>query len=133
MSAIDLAALDLIFLPQNEKIRVLLFQRQLTKKGELLMKEMFMVFVVALFFVACASGPAVAPEPADPALKPAKAAFEAKCSLCHGIDRPLGTNKTPAEWGETVTRMQKKAPDKISDADVKAIVAYLNAVQGSKK
>jgi cytochrome c1 len=29
--------------------------------------------------------------------------------------------------------MQKKAPDKISDADVKAIVAYLNAVQGPKK
>ena len=97
------------------------------------MKEMFMVFFVALFFVACASGPAVAPEPADPALKPAKAAFEAKCSLCHGIDRPLGTNKTPAEWGETVTRMQKKAPDKISDAESRSIAAYLNAVQGPKK
>jgi mono/diheme cytochrome c family protein len=45
----------------------------------------------------------------------------------------LGKNKTPAEWGETVTRMQKKAPDKISDADVKSIAAYLNAVQGPKK
>jgi mono/diheme cytochrome c family protein len=89
--------------------------------------------VVALSLAACASGPTVAPEPADPALKPAKAVFEAKCSICHGINRPLGKNKTPMEWSETVTRMQKKAPDKISDADVKAIVAYLNAVQGPEK
>jgi len=97
------------------------------------MKNLIMLCVVALCLAACSSGPTVAPEPADPALKPAKAAFEAKCSLCHGIDRPLGKNKTPGEWSETVTRMQKKAPDKISDADEKAIVAYLNAVQGPKK
>ncbi|MBP1699245.1 MAG: Quinohemoprotein amine dehydrogenase alpha subunit, heme binding [Deltaproteobacteria bacterium] len=97
------------------------------------MKEMIMLCGIVLLLVACASAPAVAPEPADPALKPAKALFEAKCSLCHGIDRPLGKNKTPAEWDETVTRMQKKAPDKISDADVKSIAAYLNAVQGPKK
>ena len=97
------------------------------------MKEMIMLCGIVLLLVACASAPAVAPEPADPALKPAKALFEAKCSLCHGIDRPLGKNKTPAEWSETVTRMQKKAPDKISDADVKSIAAYLNAVQGPKK
>jgi len=97
------------------------------------MKKLIVLCVVALCLAACASGPTVAPEPADPALKPAKAVFETKCSLCHSIGRPLGKNKTPAEWSETVTRMQKKAPDQISDADVKAIVAYLNAVQGPKK
>jgi len=97
------------------------------------MKKLIMLCVVALSLAACASGLTIAPEPPDPALKPAKAVFEAKCSLCHGIGRPLEKNKTPAEWSETVTRMQKKAPDKISDADVKAIVAYLNAVQGPKK
>ena len=97
------------------------------------MKNLIMLCVVAFYLAACASGPTVAPEPADPALKPAMAVFEAKCSLCHGINRPLGKNKTPAEWSQTVTRMQKKVPDKISDADVKAIVAYLNAVQGPKK
>jgi mono/diheme cytochrome c family protein len=78
-------------------------------------------------------GPAIAPEPADPALRPAKAVFEAKCSVCHSISRPLGMNKTPAEWGKTATRMQSKAPDAISDADFKAIVAYLSAVRGSKR
>jgi mono/diheme cytochrome c family protein len=97
------------------------------------MKKMIMLCTVVLLLVACASGSAVAPEPGDPALKPAKGIFESKCSLCHGIDRPLGKNKTPAEWNETVTRMQKKAPDKISDADVRAIVSYLSAVQGPKK
>ena len=97
------------------------------------MKKMMMLCPVVLLLLACASGPVVAPEPADPALKPAKAVFEARCSLCHSIGWPLGKNKTPAKWSETVTRMQKKAPDKISDADVKAIIAYLNAVQGPLK
>ena len=96
------------------------------------MKKIIVLCAVVLLLAACASGPTVAPEPADPALKPAKAVFEAKCSLCHGIARPLGKNKTPAEWSETVTRMQKKAPDKISNADAKAILAYLSAVQGPK-
>jgi len=97
------------------------------------MKKWTLLCVVALWIGACVSGPAVAPEPADPALKPAKAVFEAKCSLCHSISRPLGKHKTPEEWRKTVTRMQKKAPDKISDADVKAILAYLNAVRGPEK
>ena len=97
------------------------------------MKKLILLYVAALLIAACASGPTVAPEPADPALKPAKAVFEAKCSLCHSIGRPLGKNKTPEDWSETVTRMQKKSPNKISDADVKAILAYLNAVQGPKK
>ena len=97
------------------------------------MTKLILLSVVALCLTACASGLTVAPEPADPALKPAKAVFEARCSLCHGIDRPAGKNKTPVEWSKTVTSMQKKAPEKISDADVKAIVAYLNAVQGPRK
>jgi len=97
------------------------------------MKKWLTMCVFTLWLAACASGPAVAPEPADLTLKPAKAIFEAKCSLCHGIGRSLGKNKTPAEWNRTVTRMQKKAPDRISDADVQAIVAYLNAVQGPKR
>lgn len=97
------------------------------------MKKLILLGVVALYLVACASGPTVAPEPTDPALKPAMAVFSAKCSQCHGIGRALGKNKTPAGWSETVTRMQKKVPEKISDADVKAILSYLNAVQGPKK
>ena len=97
------------------------------------MRKLIILFILILFQVACASGPTIAPEPSDSELLPAKAVFEAKCSLCHGINRPLSKNKTPAEWRKTVLRMQKKAPDEISDADVKAILDYLNAVQGPKK
>ena len=97
------------------------------------MKKLVLLCMFSLYLAACTSGPTVAPEPVDPALKSAKAVFETKCSLCHGIDRALGKNKTPEGWSQTVTRMQKKVPDKISDADVKAILAYLNAVQGPKK
>lgn len=97
------------------------------------MKKLILLCLLPLFFAACASGPTTAPDPADPALKPAKAVFESKCSLCHGIGRALGKNKTPEGWNNTVIRMQKKAPDKISDADVKAILAYLNAVRGPAK
>lgn len=92
-----------------------------------------MLCVLGLFLAACASGPAIAPEPSDPTLKSAKTVFEKKCSLCHGIGRALGKNKTATEWNRTVVRMQKKTPDQISDADVQAIVAYLNAVRGPKK
>jgi mono/diheme cytochrome c family protein len=97
------------------------------------MKKWTLMCVAALWTAACVSGPTVATEPADPALKTAKAVFEAKCSLCHSVSRPLGKNKTPEEWRKTVIRMQKKVPDKISDADVEAILAYLIAVQGPKK
>ena len=98
-----------------------------------MIEKLILLSFVGLCIVGSSSAATVAPEPADLELKPAKAIFEAKCSLCHSINRPLGKNKTPMEWKETVTRMQQKAPDRISDADVKAIVAYLNAVQGPKK
>lgn len=88
--------------------------------------------MLTLFLAAFSSGLTTAAESADPALSSAKAVVEARCSLCHGIDRAMGKNKTPEEWSKTVVRMQNKAPDKISDADVKAILDYLNAVRGPK-
>lgn len=103
------------------------------KKGMLLGIKGVLPVLSALWLAGCASGPSVAPEPADRALLPGKAAFEAKCGLCHGIDRALGKNKVPAEWEKTVTRMQAKVPDRISAVDVRAILAYLNAVQGPQR
>ena len=102
-------------------------------KGRLLMKKLLLFCVLLPFLATCASGPAIAPEPSDPALKSTKTVFERKCSLCHGISRALRKNKTATEWSQTIVRMQKKIPDQISDADVKAIVAYLNAVRGPKE
>ena len=103
------------------------------KKGKIMLKIFILLCTVGIFIVGCNSTDTTAPEPEDPALKPAKAVFEARCSQCHSISRPLGKHKTPAEWKETVTRMHNKAPGEISDTDVKKILAYLEAVRGSDK
>jgi mono/diheme cytochrome c family protein len=127
---VDFIELDSISAPRETVIFLL---RPQTKKGKVMMKKLILLSIIGLYIAGCDSGATVAPEPPDPVLKPAKAIFEAKCSLCHSISRPLGKNKTPMGWNETVTRMQQKAPDKISDTDVKAIVDYLNAVRSPKK
>ena len=95
------------------------------------MKKLILLSLLTSVLAACGSGPATGSDPVDPALVSAKAVFEAKCSLCHGLDRALGVNKTAEGWSNTVLRMQRKAPDRISDADVKSILTYLNAVKGS--
>jgi cytochrome c5 len=72
----------------------------------------------------------------SPALSPAaekvdpKALFEARCSMCHEISRPLSKTKTAAEWRETVLRMKGKAGGKISDADAETIMKYLGETRG---
>jgi mono/diheme cytochrome c family protein len=54
-----------------------------------------------------------------------KNTFEAKCSACHGIDRPLGKSKSAADWLATVTRMAGKKPGHLIDAEIADIAAYL--------
>jgi mono/diheme cytochrome c family protein len=59
----------------------------------------------------------------------AKNTFEAKCSACHGVDRPLGTSKSAADWLATVTRMGAKKPGHLGDVEVADIAAYLAVVR----
>ena len=61
----------------------------------------------------------------------AKALFEAKCSACHELSRPLGKNKDRDGWTKTVTRMQKVNGCNITDGEAKTIVDYLVAVRGA--
>jgi hypothetical protein len=80
-------------------------------------------------------GPAATPAPGEtdqvPAGDPkAKALFEAKCSVCHELSRPLGKNKDRSGWTATVNRMQKVNRCPITDAEAKAIIDYLVAVRG---
>jgi hypothetical protein len=63
----------------------------------------------------------------------AKALFEAKCSTCHPLSRPLGKNKDLAGWTKTVTRMRQVNECPITDAEAKAIIDYLVAVRGPAK
>jgi mono/diheme cytochrome c family protein len=54
-----------------------------------------------------------------------KNTFEAKCSTCHGIDRPLGKSKSAADWLATVQRMSGKKPGHLTEAEAADIAAYL--------
>jgi cytochrome c5 len=81
----------------------------------------------AALFLAGGVGPAVGQAPGD-----AKALFEAKCSICHPISRPLGKTKDRQGWTETVTRMQKGNGCPISDGEAKQIIDYRVAGRGPK-
>jgi cytochrome c5 len=59
-----------------------------------------------------------------------KALFEARCSTCHPLSRPLEKKKTAAEWRETVLRMKEHAAGKISDAEAETIIKYLSETRG---
>ncbi len=55
-----------------------------------------------------------------------KNTFEAKCSVCHGTDRPLGQNKSTADWPATVQRMSGKKPGHLTESEAAGIAAYLS-------
>ncbi len=52
--------------------------------------------------------------------------FETKCSLCHTTNRVLLMPLTPDSRQHIVKRMQKRAPNWISEDDVHEIMEYLN-------
>lgn len=58
-----------------------------------------------------------------------KNVFEAKCSLCHGTDRPLGASKSAADWLTTVQRMAGKKPGHLAAGEIADIAAYLALVR----
>jgi len=58
-----------------------------------------------------------------------KNTFEAKCSVCHPTDRPLGKNKSAADWSATVQRMSGKKPGHLTESEAADIAAYLSLVR----
>ena len=74
------------------------------------------------------------PKPAAPAAPAAdgKTLFDAKCGVCHGIDRALVRNETKEKWAGIVKEMQGKKADWISDAEASKIVDFLTAEHGKK-
>ncbi len=55
-----------------------------------------------------------------------KQLLESRCSHCHTTDRVLMMDLTHESSSHIVMRMQERAPDLISDSDVRAIVEYLD-------
>lgn len=97
--------------------------------------------VVSVMFLASSIGcakqeppKAAAPVAAAPAAPAAdgKSLFEAKCSVCHGIDRATARSESKEKWGEIVKTMQGKKADWISDADASKIVEFLALEHGKK-
>ena len=77
--------------------------------------------------------PAAPAAPAAPATAPAadgKALFEAKCGVCHGLDRATVRKETKEKWVSVVKDMQGKKADWISDADAAKIVEFLVSQHG---
>ena len=62
----------------------------------------------------------------------AKSAFQTKCSVCHGLERPLEKNKEFQAWVETVRRMSSKKPGHLTDEEMKSIPGFLTA-KGEEK
>jgi len=81
-----------------------------------------------------AAAPPAAPAAAAPAAPAAdgKALFEAKCSVCHGVDRATARTETKEKWAGIVKEMQGKKADWISDADASKIVDFLALEHGKK-
>ena len=75
-----------------------------------------------------------APAAAAPAAPAAdgKSLFQAKCGVCHGLDRPTSRKETKEKWASIVKEMQGKKADWISDADAAKIVDYLASEYGKK-
>ena len=88
--------------------------------------------VAALLIGAAAAAGDVSDEQAK-----SKALFEQRCSMCHGIDRPLSKNKSKEDWQAIVERMRenaKKLKNKggITEEEAKRIADYLTTVRGPK-
>jgi cytochrome c5 len=60
----------------------------------------------------------------------AKALFEARCSVCHSLSRPLRKSRERKWWIETVMRMQKVNGCPITDEEAWTIIDYLAIVRG---
>ena len=75
-----------------------------------------------------------APAAATPAAPAAdgKALFEAKCGVCHGIDRATSRSESKEKWTGIVKEMQGKKADWISDAEAAKIIDFLSAEHGRK-
>ena len=56
---------------------------------------------------------------------PGRELVQTKCTMCHNLDRVIGSHRTRAEWQQLVTAMQEYGAD-VYDEDEKTVVNYLS-------
>jgi cytochrome c5 len=61
-----------------------------------------------------------------------KSIFEAKCSVCHPLDRTTARKEMKEKWASIVKDMQGKKADWISDVEAGKITEFLAAEYGKK-
>ena len=86
------------------------------------------VLTLSILALAIGCGKQEPPKPAAPPAAPAadgKALFEAKCGVCHGLDRATVRKETKDKWISIVKDMQGKKADWITDADATKIADYI--------
>jgi cytochrome c5 len=100
--------------------------------------------VVSVMLLASAVGcskqepPAPAAPAAPAAVAPAapaadgRSVFEAKCSVCHPLDRATVRKETRDKWVSIVKDMQGRKADWISDAEAAKIIEFLTEEYGKK-
>ena len=76
--------------------------------------------------VAPAASPPAAPE------VDGKTLFNAKCGVCHGLDRATTRTETKEKWAGIVKEMQGKQAGWISDTEGSKIIDFLAAEHGKK-
>ncbi len=86
--------------------------------------------ILAMAFLGAGAAVAEVKKAAEAPADPAKELFEAKCSICHPLSRPLGEHQDRAEWTKDVTRMQKVNGCPITDEEAKVIIDYLVKIRG---
>jgi len=88
----------------------------------------------AVNYLAANFGPGVNVPPGRPTSLPdgtGKDLVEARCAVCHGLDRVAMSKRSPAEWDNVVHRMRFLGATASPD-EIKTITAYLGDKFGAK-
>ncbi len=88
----------------------------------------------AVGYLTASFGPGVNLPPSRPVTLPdgaGKDLVEARCSVCHGLDRIAMSKRSPAEWDKILHRMGFLGATLSAD-DTKSVAAYLDTKFGAK-
>lgn len=100
-------------------------------RGNRVVLGMVVLLVITVGFVSACGGPAPGQPPEEESVEAdGQTLLQERCSECHSLDRVTGTEKTQAEWEQTVTRMVGRGAE-LSEEEQVVLVDYLAETYGS--